>query len=121
MPWDLLPMSSMHTATSQSINHSRLPSTCPGCRSNPRSQSLALYRINEIKLSSGSQRSMLTMSTRSKIPIGMGLGVTSWEALRRQSRRKPRMSCPWLAWIRPSAYRAPPSENGLADAPWVGR
>ncbi len=40
----------------------------------------------------------------------------SWLVPRRLSSRKARMAWPWLAWIRPSAYSAPPSEYGLPDA-----
>ena len=45
----------------------------------------------------------------------LGSAGTSWLLLRRDSSRKGMMGSPWLAWIRPSAYKAPPSEKGLLE------
>mmetsp|Transcript_62041 Transcript_62041/g.147837 ORF Transcript_62041/g.147837 Transcript_62041/m.147837 type:complete len:311 (+) Transcript_62041:1470-2402(+) len=42
-------------------------------------------------------------------------------ALRSASERYLRMPSPWLAWISPSAYSAPPSEKGEDEIPGFGR
>ena len=39
----------------------------------------------------------------------------------REANRLGTTSLPWLAWIRPSAYKAPPSEKGLPFTPGWGR
>lgn len=46
---------------------------------------------------------------------------TSLLVLLSDSSRKLRISWPWLAWMRPSANRAPPSLKGLGEAPLRGR